>query len=238
LIRIVDAHVFIDGKAILRDINWRMNEGENWMFFGGNGAGKSTLLKLILGELHPAWGGHIYRFDSSHRQSVHNSIWNSRKRIGLVSTELQTRYREDVTTEEAIASGFFASIGLIDEVTPEQWEKVRAVMDRFGLDALTGRSVLRLSYGQMRKVLIARALVHDPRILLLDEPFDGLDPESKQELAQTLEHIAQGGKSLVLVSHHASDILPVMTHGLVLREGGIVAQGEMAQLLTGGYLST
>jgi molybdate transport system ATP-binding protein len=238
LVRIVNSNVFIDGKAILRDINWQIIEGENWAFFGGNGAGKSTLLKLILGELHPAWGGHVYRFDSTDRQSIHNSIWNSRKKIGFVSTELQTRYREDVTAEEAIASGFFSSIGLIDEVTPGQWRKVRDIMDRFGMDALAGRSVLRMSYGQMRKILITRALVNDPQILLLDEPFDGLDPESKDELVQTLNHIAHTGRNLVLVSHHASDLLPVITHGLILRGGRIVAQNTIAHLLADEHLNS
>ncbi|MDQ3816032.1 MAG: ATP-binding cassette domain-containing protein, partial [Armatimonadota bacterium] len=226
LLRIINANVFLDHRPILRNINWQMNEDENWAIGGPNGAGKSTLLKLILGELHPARGGHIHRFNSPARES----LWQIKRKIGFVSTDLQARYHEDVTAAEVIASGFFSSIGLIDEVTPEQWRRIRELIALFKLEALASQSILRMSYGQARKVLIARALVTQPRILLLDEPFDGLDRESKDELTGILRQVTHSGARLILVSHHTSDLLPLVTHSLRLQEGRIVEQGRIDEL--------
>lgn len=223
LIRITNADVFIDDNRILRGINWQMGEDENWAICGRNGAGKSTLLKLILGELHPAWGGAIHRFNSTTREDM----WTIKRKIGFVATDLQARYHEDLITEAVIASGFFATIGLIDEVTPEQWRRVHDLAALFKLEALAGQSILRMSYGQARRVLVARALATHPRLLLLDEPFDGLDRDSKNELTTILGHITGTGTRLILVSHHASDLLPLVTHGLFLDQGRIIEQGAI-----------
>src|SRR5262249_35840466 len=156
---------------VLRNIDWQMRPKENWVILGRNGSGKSTFLKLIAGDLHAAAGSAIQRF----RMTARHTLWDLRKKIGVVSAELQVRYSEALTGTDVIASGFFSSIGLIDRVTARQRAQVRTLTRRLGLQSLAQRSVQRLSYGEFRQILLARALVHDPALLLFDEPFDGLD---------------------------------------------------------------
>lgn len=227
VIEIEHADVVLDGEPVLQDITWRMGEGEHWSIAGRNGAGKSTFLKLILGELHPALGGRVHRFGSESRVGIREI----KRRIGLVSNDLQDRYRKDLTAYEVTASGFSSSIGLFEPVTAPQERRVLELLDLFGLTELADRSILRLSYGQARKVLVARALVHEPRILLLDEPFDGLDSGARHDLGRILESIAERGTSLVLVSHYDADLPPFLTHGLLLDRGRIAAQGPLDEVL-------
>ncbi|MCS7056259.1 MAG: ATP-binding cassette domain-containing protein [Thermoflexales bacterium] len=223
LINIIHANVAPDEgtQIVLHDVNWRMNEGEHWMIVGDNGVGKSTLLRLILGELWPAHGGRIERFGRSN----FDSVWEIKKRIGYVSCEFQARYAADLTTEQVIASGFFASIGWLQPLTRTQRKRVNEIIARFDLQPLAKRSILEMSYGQARKVLIARALVNSPRLLILDEVFDGLDQQFRAELAGLLEEASREA-GIILVTHHEDDCLPFITHRMVIRQGRIVAQEE------------
>lgn len=206
----------------LRDVNWRVNPGEHWMVLGPNGSGKSTLIKLILGELWPAVGGAIHRFGDERPANV----WEVKRRIGWVSHELQARYAADWTARRVIASGFTSSIGWTDAVTPDQARIVEDVIDRCGLRPLAERSLQRMSFGQARRALIARALVTSPELLALDEPFDGLDAHARAEMGALLEELAAGGAGLILISHHDADTLPCITHRLWLKAGRIVRQEE------------
>ncbi len=202
---------------VLSDVTWRMNKGEHWMIVGDNGVGKSTLLKLILGELWPAQGGHIERFG----RSDFKNVWAIKKRIGYVSAELQTRYCVDLNTEQVIASGFFASIGWLQPINKTQQRRVHEMIELFGLQQLAKRSILEMSYGQARKVLVARALVNSPRLLILDEVFDGLDVHFRAELAQIIESVS-ARTGIILVSHHEADCLACITHRMVIEQGRIV----------------
>lgn len=223
LIRIAHADVALDegSKIVLRDVNWRMNEGEHWMIIGDNGVGKSTLLRLILGELWPAHGGVIERFNGEDFRSV----WEIKRRIGFVSCEFQTRYHAELTAEQVIATGFSASVGWLQPINPAQRRRVQAMIDLFDLRSLAKRSILEMSYGQARKVLVARALVHQPRVLILDEVFDGLDADFRSELASILQSLSSQ-TGIILVSHHEADCLPCITHRLRIKGGAIVAQEE------------
>jgi molybdate transport system ATP-binding protein len=231
LINIVNADVATaDGDAlILRGVTWRVNPGEHWAILGDNGAGKSTLLRLILGELWPAHGGRIERFvDRPDDRQRASSVWEAKQRIGYVSCEFQARYSADLTTAQVVASGFFASVGWLQPLSRAQKQRVREVLALFGLLPLARRSILELSYGQARKVLIARALVNAPRLLILDEVFDGLDAEARAELAGVFQQIA-AQTSVLLVTHHAEDILPFITHRLVIDGGRIASQERKAR---------
>ncbi len=209
-----------DGTTIvLHDVNWRMNEGEHWMITGDNGVGKSTLLRLILGELRPARGGQIERFG----RNGFDNVWEIKKRIGYVSCEFQARYAADLTAAQVIASGFFASVGWLQPLTPAQRRRLREVIAWLDLEPLAQRSILEMSYGQARKVLVARALVNAPRLLILDEVFDGLDQKCRAELADILE-AASRDAGIILVAHHEDDCLPCITHRMVIAGGRIVAQ--------------
>jgi molybdate transport system ATP-binding protein len=233
LINIVNASVALDegAKVVLHDVTWRMNEGEHWLIIGDNGVGKSTLLKLILGDLWPAQGGRIERFG----RSDFKNVWEIKQRIGYASAELQARYHHDLTAEQVIATGFNASVGWLQRTTKAQDKRVQAMIDLFGLRDLARRSILEMSYGQARKVLVARALVAQPRIVILDEVFDGLDAQFRAELTAILESIASplpsrggagGGVSILLVTHHEADCLPCITHRMRVERGRVTEQEQ------------
>jgi molybdate transport system ATP-binding protein len=231
LVNIVRADVATaNGDApVLRGVTWRINPGEHWAILGDNGAGKSTLLRLILGELWPAHGGAIARFaDQAADQARTLSVWEVKRRIGYVSCEFQARYYADLTAAQVVASGFFASVGWLQPLSRAQKQRVRETLDLFNLLPLADRSILEMSYGQARKVLIARALVNAPRLLILDEVFDGLDAQARAELAGILQQLASQ-TSVLLVTHHAEDILPFITHRLVLDGGRIASQEYKAR---------
>jgi len=224
--RIRNADVFLNRNRVLRKISWEMKPGENWAILGSNGAGKSTLLKLIYGELPAAAGGQVQRFNDA----IHKNLPKVKRRIGYVSSDLQANYREDLTGAEVIASGFFSSIGLIDRVSRRQRHKIHELTRCFHLEQLAAKSILRMSYGEFRKILLARALVHDPSVVLLDEPFDGLDPATKADFGRTLERLIERGSNLVVVTHHLDDLPDGMTHAIVLDDGYMVFQGPMSEL--------
>jgi molybdate transport system ATP-binding protein len=222
LIEIEEADVFLDRKKVLHHITWKLCRGQHWVVLGGNGVGKTTFLKLVASEIYPAVGGRVERFGLTAR----NTIWDLRRHIGCVSPLLQTHYREELTAQEVVASGFFSSIGLMDRVTAAQRRRVRELLDRFELGHLAARRMTQLSFGELRKMLTLRALVHRPRLLILDEPFDGLDAISRRDFAAALLRVAQGGTQLIVVTHHLDDLPRCMTHGLFLESGRITAQGQ------------
>ena len=218
LLDIRNASVALDegGTVVLHDVTWRMNEGEHWMIVGDNGAGKTTLLKLILGELWPAEGGSIDRFDAR----GFNDVWEIKRRIGFVSHDLQARYHHDVTARQAVGTGFSASVGWLTSLTPEQEARVDDVLSELGLTELAERSLQHMSYGQVRKVLVARALVHRPKLLILDEVFDGLDAQYRAELQALFQRLSET-TGIILVSHHDGDVLPCITHRLKIAGGRV-----------------
>ncbi|PQV62872.1 molybdate transport system ATP-binding protein [Abditibacterium utsteinense] len=219
LIQLENASVWIDGISILKDLNWELRSGQHFAIEGGNGAGKTTFLRLLRGELYPALGGKIVRFGSEKRRSRADIG----REIALFSPSLQARYSDAVSVETAIASGFFDSLGAGGEVSNAMRQKVREISELCDLNALLKRDFSRLSYGQRRRVLLARALVSEPRILLLDEAFDGLDHASRAEFHATLAKCVARGAHLVVTSHHESDYPPFLTHRLRLEAGEIAA---------------
>jgi len=222
LIRIEGVNVFLDRKQVLKDITWEMRADQHWAIVGSNGAGKSTLLKLIGGDLHPAVGGTIRRFDLTPK----DTIWALRKKIGYVSPHFQANYRAPLSGAEVIASGYYSSVGLSRPVASLQKRRVRQLLDSFHLAPLGDKSILRMSYGEFRAVLTMRALVNDPEILILDEPFDGLDAPAKAVFSKALERAALARTRLIIVTHHPADLPSCITHCLVLERGRIASQGE------------
>jgi len=203
--------------VVMRDVTWRMHHGEHWMLLGDNGAGKTSLLRLIMGDLWPAAGGRIDRFG----QRGFADVWQIKRRIGYVSHELQARYHHDLTACQVVGTGFSASVGWLSQLSPDQEVRVDEVLDQLGLSALADRSLQRMSYGQARKVLVARALVHRPQLLILDEVFDGLDAQFRSELAALFDALAQD-TSIILVSHHDGDALSCITHRMHIADGRAV----------------
>ncbi len=202
LFRLCNVSVYLDRKPILKNLNWEMRPGEHWAVTGPNGSGKSTFLKLLLGELHPAVGGTLERFNETQR----HTLWEIRARTGYVGPDLQTAYRDALSAREVVASGWFASIGLLDAVTRAQWQRVDEVLAQLSLGTLAREQFLHLSYGQRRRVLLARALVHRPQALLLDEPLDGLDAESLSLMRRHLGELSRDGTALVMVTHRLGEL--------------------------------
>lgn len=226
LISIGAANVYLGRRRVLHDIGWQLRRGENWVVLGGNGAGKTTFLKLVASDLYAAAGATVERFGLTQR----DTIWDLRRRIGCVSPRLQSEYQEMLTGAQVVASGFFSSIGLMEEVSPEQWKRVRALLRRFGLERLADKVIGRMSFGEVRKILTLRALVHDPELIILDEPFDGLDAAARAEFGQALDAIALNGTQLLIVTHHLDDLPRAINRGLFLDHGKIVALGRWPDL--------
>jgi molybdate transport system ATP-binding protein len=223
----VRGDVLVDGRRVLQGLDWRLRRGESWLVRGPNGAGKSTFLRLLLGEEHLAPGGSIRRLDLGERPSV----WAVKARVGLVAPDLQARHRGEATGEEVVLSGFAGSIGLgapeaVEAPTEQERRAARRWMEVLGAAHLADRSVQAVSYGELRRLLLARALVRDPEVLLLDEPFNGLEPRARAEALDLVDRLCRSGRAVVLVTHHDDEVVPALRHELVLRAGRVERQGS------------
>jgi molybdate transport system ATP-binding protein len=207
--------VYRDYRPVLRDVNWRILPGEQWAVLGANGVGKSTLLKLIYGDFAPALGGVVVR--RGHRAD--EPIGDFKRRVGWVSPELQSELALLPTIGEIVVSGIHASQGLNEPPTRTDWRRARACMRRFGLLDRAGTAPRKVSYGELRRALIARALVNDPWLLLLDEPCTGLDPQARAAILALLDGVARGGVQVILATHHAQDLFPAINRTARLARG-------------------
>ena len=225
LIDMRDVTVHYGGTVVLDAFNWRMRDGQNWAILGENGAGKSTVLKVLLGDNLQSYSNDVSIFGRKKGDGV--SIWEIKKQIGVVSTEFQAKYRKDVQAFDVVCSGFHDSIGLYRSCSEDQEKTAMHWMKTLGIEELRGKSFERLSYGQRKLTLIARAMVKAPLLLFLDEPCDGLDRVNRDKILEIIEYIGRHTRTnLVYVTHHKDEMLPCITHSLTLRAGKIVASKE------------
>ncbi len=222
LITIKDVDVFRKGKPVLHRINWTIKPGENWAVLGRNGSGKTTLLRLISGDLAPAWGGSISRFGIE----SHN-LWEIRRKLSLVSADLQAWHEYRRTGLDAVVSGFFGSIGVHNTVAEHQSLTARQWLQDYDLEELAERDIQTLSYGQLRILLIMRAMVTNPMMLLLDEPLSGLDKKVRSQVLNLLDSLASKGTVLVYVTHRISELPLSITKALVLKNGTVDFCGDV-----------
>jgi iron complex transport system ATP-binding protein len=225
-----NAQVYQGENCVFNALNLQLWRGENTCILGPNGAGKSTLLKLLTRELYPVAADDSYvKIDGSETAI----IWELRKKMGLVSQDLQNRYDAHVLGRDVVMSGLFGSIGMHGhfDVRDEHREKVQEILHECNLTALQDRRYWHLSTGQQRRFLLARALIHRPQILILDEPTNGLDLKAAHELIAQLRQLAQQGTTLLLVTHHMHEIFPEFTRLILLKEGRIFADGKIVTLM-------
>jgi molybdate transport system ATP-binding protein len=214
LLRLSHVDLYVEYRAVLRDLNWQLRRGEHWSVFGANGAGKSSFLKLLYGDLAPALGGQIER--PGFAQGTPIMEW--KRRVGYVSAELHSTFSADVNILELVASGRYGSIGLNEAPTAADLRIARGWLKFFKLLSMAKRRPRELSYGQLRRALIARAMAADARILLLDEPLTGLDPKQRALMKRLLERLMRRRLTVVVAVHHAEDLPRGMTHGLHLHK--------------------
>jgi iron complex transport system ATP-binding protein len=220
---------------ILRGVDWRMRRGEHWVILGPNGCGKTSLLQAVTGYLSPSDGqvallGQVYG----------ESDWRDlRLKVGIVTGALQASIPAAETALETIVSGRYAQLDLWARPTRADAARARRLLRFVGASRLARREWAFLSQGERQRILIARALMARPRLLILDEPCAGLDPVSREEFLWFVESLAsrRAGPSLVLVTHHPEEIMPAFTHALLLREGRVFASGPMARVVTTRGLS-
>jgi molybdate transport system ATP-binding protein len=214
LLKLTRVNLYVGYRPVLRELSWVLREGEHWAVFGANGSGKTSFLKLLYGDLAPALGGRIER----RGYPAGTPITEWKRQVGYVSPELQTDYAVDVTVLDLVASGRYASIGLADALTALDRRIAVRWLKFFRLLSMAGRRPRELSYGQLRRALIARALAGQPRILLLDEPLTGLDPRQRAVIKRLLERLMRTQITLIIAVHHPEDLPRGMTHGLRLHK--------------------
>ncbi len=229
-------------KRVLRRFNLQVRRGEHIALLGPNGSGKSTLVKLITCELHPHAGIPDTRFQLFGQKQW--ALEDVRRRIGIVALDLLENLSHEVlarqvTARELVLSGFFNSLGLWPHhrVTPAHERRARALLRFLEISRLASRPLSAMSSGEQRRALIGRALVHDPEALILDEPTNSLDPGAVREFRTVLRKLARAGKSLILVTHHISDLIPEIERVILLKNGRVVADGSKARTLTSSKIS-
>lgn len=217
IVRLNNVSIRYGNRTILKDLNWTIMQGEKWALSGANGSGKSTLLSLICADNPQSYACDISLF--GRKRGTGESIWDIKKHIGYVSPEMHRAYMKNIPAIEIVASGLHDSIGLYkrpqmgDLMTCEAW------MEVFGINELKDRPYLQLSSGEQRMVLLARAFVKDPELLILDEPLHGLDRLNRKRVKEIIENFCKrAGKTLIMVTHYEDELPESITHRIRLEK--------------------
>ncbi len=224
-----------DGTVILDDVNWRVERGEHWVILGANGSGKTSLLSALTGYLMPT-AGKISLLGQTYGEADWREL---RKKIGLVSSSVRQMMADEEPALETVASGKYAMIDFWGRVTRTEKTQALKLLRQVECAYLAERPWRVLSQGERQRVLIGRALMAKPRVLILDEPCAGLDPAAREHFLQFLQRLGaqKNSPTLVLVTHHVEEIMPVFSHLLVLKGGRVLAAGEKADVLNSRNLS-
>jgi iron complex transport system ATP-binding protein len=224
------------GTAILRDLNWQVRRGEHWLIIGPNGCGKTTLLSVLTGYVPPTAG----QIDVLGQRQGEYDWRELRRQVGLVSSSVRQMMADDEPALESVVSGKYAMIDYWGEITAADRKQATQILKEVECLPLAERPWLVLSQGERQRILIGRALMAEPDLLILDEPCAGLDPVAREHFLGFINRLAQKSSSptLLMVTHHVEEITPSFTHALLLRKGEVVAAGEAGQTLTVPHLAT
>jgi iron complex transport system ATP-binding protein len=243
LVELHDASVVKNGRTILDRVSLRIDEGQHTLIFGPNGCGKTSLLKLLTFQDYPLWS----QSEIPPVRVLGESRWDVtelRKSLGIVSGDLTSKFLNDygsaqLTATEAVITGYYASRELYDwtPVTDDMRQAAAEALGRMHIVSLADSPIEWLSTGELRRVLIARALINRPRALVLDEPTSGLDVVAADEFLATIEQLATEGVTLILVTHHLEELLPCVEQVLLFQRGKVFRRGSPKDCCTSECLS-
>jgi len=232
----IDGLSIIRGTTkILRNVNWRINRGEHWVILGANGSGKTSLLSALTGYFS-ATEGEIALLGEQFGEADWREL---RTKIGVVSSSVRLMMQESETALETVVTGRYAMIDYWGKVKPADARRARSILRQIDCLYLADRPWSVLSQGERQRVLIGRALMGDPELLILDEPCAGLDPVAREHFMQFVNRLGRqkNAPTLVLVTHHVEEIMPVFTHVMMLRDGTVLETGKKKEMLTAKKLT-
>lgn len=236
LFRIRDASVVRAGSIILHVDDFTLAEGEHLALLGPNGAGKSTFIKLLTREVMP-----LYRDAAPvvFRGNERPTLADIKSCFGVVSASMHEQISVHLPVIDIVCGGFFGTLGLPRGVQVDAAMRAASLdaLEKLGIADLSARDVLTLSTGQVRRVLVARELVHGPQVLVFDEPCTGLDPQGMYQIRSTMRALAEEGRSVVLVTHYPEDIVPAIERVVLIKDAAILADGSKRDLLTDETMS-
>jgi iron complex transport system ATP-binding protein len=237
LLELKNVTVVKGGRKILDSVSLLIEQGEHVAIIGPNGSGKSSLIKTFTKEYHPivAESGLVLKIMGKETWNV----FELRKLLGIVSGDLQQICCREIKVLDIVLSGFFSSIGIYYNhgVTQEMEAKAREILEFLEIPELADREMCELSTGEARKVLIGRALVHDPQALVLDEPANSLDLKALHTFRESIRKIADSGKNVILVTHNLEDVIPEISRVVLIKKGKIFLDGKKEEILTDANLS-
>ncbi len=221
-------------RYLLRNINWEVQPGEQWVVFGLNGSGKTTLLSIIAGYKMPT-AGKVEVFGQSYTQS---NILSIRKKIGWVSSSYFDKYYTKESALTIVLSGLCGTLGVDSTVQADDFIRAKKLLQEWNLDKKFDLPFSMLSKGERQNVLIARALISSPEILVLDEPGTGLDVLAREQLLRKIAYLAEEGQmTIIYVTHYPEEILPLFEQCIVLQQGKIIDRGKLTEVMTSERLS-
>ena len=227
VIKMIDVNISYGEKQVLKNINWEVKAGEKWLLQGPNGSGKSTLLSLITGDHPQAYANNLYLF--GHQRGSGESIWDIKKRIGLISPELHWYFDSLATVKQSIISGFFDSSGLFRE--PDYTKKTQAaeLIDYFGLTEYQDTLLNQLPLGKQRLAFLARTIIKNPELLILDEPCQGLDQQQTQYFNKLVNELCKNGTTLIYVGHFETQLPACIEKRILLENGEVKSVGKILE---------
>ena len=235
ILEVTHLRIHRSGTVILDDISWRIERGQHWVIIGANGSGKTSLLSALTGYFMPTAGEIVvlgHRFGHADWREL-------RQHIGLVSSSIRQMMADTEPALETVVSGKFAMIDFWGRITRADRARALQLLRQTECVQLAERPWMVLSQGERQRVLIGRALMANPRLLILDEPCAGLDPAAREHFLQFLQRLGsrRDAPTLVLVTHHVEEIMPVFSHVLILESGRVLASGKKSSVLTARNLS-
>lgn len=219
--KMVDVNISYGEKQVLKNINWEVRAGEKWLLQGHNGSGKSTLLSLINGDHPQSYANELYLFGN--RRGSGESIWDIKQHIGLISPEFHWYFDASSTVWQSIASGFYDTVGLFQQLPYSKSQQVNELVEYFGLTASKNELFKSLPLGKQRLVLLARTIIKNPELLILDEPCQGLDQQQTQEFNELIDELCSNGMTLIYVGHFESQLPTCLEKRIVLEKGEVKA---------------